>query len=228
MVLASHQPDFFSYMGYYYKIFQSDVFVLSDNVQYSKSGRHNYNIIQTANGPHRFTLPVHREVANLNEIIIEADDRTIEKLLKTLRQEYHKAEHFDDVYPVIEFLFHMIPKARSLAEWNEWCILEFACRFGLSNGRRFLISSNLGLKNRRDKRIIEMCKLLGADTYYSGDGAKDYHIEEDYRKNGIRLVYSDYKPVEYHQIHGQAENMSVLDYVFNCGFEIPRGWERNG
>lgn len=51
LVLASHQPDFFPYMGYFYKMFQSDVFVFSDNVQYSKTGRHNYNEILTANGP---------------------------------------------------------------------------------------------------------------------------------------------------------------------------------
>ena len=37
MILASHQPDFFPWMGYFYKIWQSDAFVFSDNVQYSKS-----------------------------------------------------------------------------------------------------------------------------------------------------------------------------------------------
>ena len=61
LVLASHQPDFFPWMGYFYKIFQSDVFVFSDNVQYSKSGRHNYNQILTATGPMKFTLPITRK-----------------------------------------------------------------------------------------------------------------------------------------------------------------------
>ena len=27
LTLASHQPDFFPWMGYFYKIFQSDIFV---------------------------------------------------------------------------------------------------------------------------------------------------------------------------------------------------------
>ena len=37
MILASHQPDFFPYMGYFYKVFMSDTFVFSDNVQDRKS-----------------------------------------------------------------------------------------------------------------------------------------------------------------------------------------------
>ena len=63
--------------------------------------------------------------------------------------------------------------------------------------------------------------------YVSGSGAKDYHIEEDYERNGIRLVYSDYQPVIYPQVGRPAtENLSVIDYVMNCGFELPRGWKR--
>ena len=72
-----------------------------------------------------------------------------------------------------------------------------------------------------------MCKILGADTYLSGEGAKDYHIEEDYRKNGIRLIYSDYHPVEYPQVKDRsALNLSVIDYVMNCGFALPKEWKR--
>lgn len=77
MILASHQPDFFPYMGYFYKVFMSDTFVFSDNVQFSKRGMHNYNMILTANGPLRFTLPVHYHVENLNEIQVAADEATV-------------------------------------------------------------------------------------------------------------------------------------------------------
>ncbi len=227
MVLASHQPDFFPYMGYFYKVFKSDVFVFSDNVQYSKSGRHNYNEILTAGGARKFTLPIHYKMANLNEIGIAADTRTIEKLVRTLWHEYVKAEHFHETFPVIEELFYLIPKAKNLAEWNEWCLYELFSKFGLSDNRRIYISSQLDIKNRRDARIIELCQMFGCDTYYSGVGAKDYHIEQEYREAGIRLVYSDYEPITYPQVHGSSRNMSVLDYVFNCGFELPRGWTRD-
>ena len=43
MILTSHQPDFLPYMGFFYKTARSDVLVLSDDVQFSKSGMHNWN-----------------------------------------------------------------------------------------------------------------------------------------------------------------------------------------
>lgn len=226
MILASHQPDFFPYMGYFYKMFQSDTFVFSDNVQYSKTGRHNYNEILTANGPMRVTLPIHYHVAPLNEIQIAADDAWVSRTLKTLWMEYKKADCFHEAFPVMEELLAKAKAAENLADFNIACILYLAERFGLDN-RTFILSSELGLKNRRDARIIEMCKLLGDDVYVSGDGAKDYHIEADYRENGIKLRYSDYQPVIYPQAGRPATvNMSVIDYVMNCGFRIPRGWEK--
>ena len=224
MILASHQPDFFPYMGYFYKIFMSDVFVLTDDVQYSKKGRHNYNEILTANGQLKFTLPIHYHVANLNEIKIAADDRTIEKMLKTLMQSYRKAACYKEAFPIIEELLHKAPEAKNLADFNSMCIQRIAVEFGMVD-KFFIHSSLLHLKERKDARIIEMCKRLNADVYISGSGAKDYHIEEDYHRNGIKLVYSDYQPVQYLQIGKQvAENMSVIDYVMNCGFRIPERW----
>lgn len=225
MILASHQPDFFPYMGYFYKVFQSDVFVFSDNVQFSKSGRHNYNEILTCNGPHRFTLPVSQRVANLNEIQIAADDHRISTMLKTLWMEYKKAPAFHEAFPVVEELLMGAPDSENLAAFNHTCITTLCRHFGLHP--EFHLSSELDLKSRRDDRIIEMCKLLGADVYYSGDGAKDYHVEANYVENGIRLVYSDYQPADYPQVGRPATvNMSVIDYVMNCGFVLPRGWEK--
>ena len=228
LVLASHQPDFFPWMGYFYKIFQSDVFVFSDNVQYSKSGRHNYNQILTGNGPMKFTLPIHYHPVNLNELQIAADEYVVEKMLKTIRQEYCKATHYEEAYPVIEELLRLATVAESLADFNMQTILTLCHKFGLYKDRLFYISSNLELQNRKDARIIEMCEYLRASAYYSGVAAKDYHIEEDYRAHGIDLIYSDYEPVVYPQVGKRsAINMCVIDYVMNCGFVLPQEWKRN-
>ena len=229
MVLASHQPDFFPYMGYFYKIWKSDAFVLSDDVQFSKSGMHNYNTIMSANGPQRFTLPVSQHTINLNEIQIRADDRKVEDMLKTLRQNYQKAPHFQETYSLLASLLWLAPISTSLAEFNWVCIQEICSRLGIY--RPFFTSSILKPKGRRDERIIDLCQIVGADTYFSGSGAKDYHIEADYNKAGIELVYSDYCPLEYPQTFcGQkgdagfvAPNLSVIDYLMNCGFKNP--WE---
>lgn len=70
-----------------------------------------------------------------------------------------------------------------------------------------------------------MCERMGADTYYSGTGAKAYHEEARYREKGINLVYSDYEPVVYHQKYEPfLPDMSVIDYIFNEGYRIPEVW----
>ena len=46
MILGSHQPDFAPYPGFFYKLYMSDVFVLSDDVAYSNSEMHKYNYIR--------------------------------------------------------------------------------------------------------------------------------------------------------------------------------------
>ena len=57
MILTSHQPDFLPYMGFFYKTARSDVLVLSDDVQFSKSGMHNLSLIHIWLQDH----PVHKK-----------------------------------------------------------------------------------------------------------------------------------------------------------------------
>lgn len=227
-VLGSHQPDFFPYMGYFYKMFQSDLWVFTDDVLFSKSGRHNYNEILTQSGPRKFTLPIHYHLENLNEIKIAADDKAIEKMLKTLWMEYRRAEYFHQVFPLLEEMIVEAPNCENLAVFNELCIMNIAHQFGLDREMITLVSSrDIPTEQKRDERIVWLCKSLNANVYFSGTGAKDYHIEQLYADSGVKLVYSDYQPVKYRQVGGrEADNMSVIDYVLNCGFNLPRGWKR--
>ena len=227
-VLGSHQPDFFPYMGYFYKIFQSDLWVITDDVLFSKTGRHNYNDIIAQDGRRRFTLPIHYHLEKLNEIEIAADQKTVEKMVKTLWMEYKKADHFHKVFPVIEDLLYEATRGHCLAQYNEICLRRLLTEFGMNRNRVFLLSSqDVPTELRRDERIVWLCQHLHADTYYSGTGAKDYHVEQMYKDGGIELVYTDYQPIKYTQAGGkEVENLSVIDYVLNCGFSLPRGWKK--
>ena len=48
-IFTGHQPNAFPYLGYFYKMYKSDVFVIDDDVQFSSGGYQNYNFIK-ANG----------------------------------------------------------------------------------------------------------------------------------------------------------------------------------
>ena len=45
-VISIHQPNFLPWLGYFYKIYKSDVFVILDNVQFAKNSIANRNRIK--------------------------------------------------------------------------------------------------------------------------------------------------------------------------------------
>ncbi len=57
-VLAAHQPNYMPWLGLFYKLGQADVWVVGDDVQYTRHGLINRNRIRTATGWQWLTVPV--------------------------------------------------------------------------------------------------------------------------------------------------------------------------
>ncbi|MCB5924209.1 WbqC family protein [Clostridium sp. DFI.5.61] len=227
MILTSHQPDFLPYMGFFYKVARSDVLVLSDDVQFSKSGMHNWNRIKTPAGAQKLTIPVHaHHDTPLCRVEIADPGHGIGRAVKTIEQHYRKAApHYGEGAELLEIMqFFSGPGNSWLTEMNENLILHILDRFGIKP-LAILRASALGIQGHKDERIFQMCEETGADTYLSGRGAANYHEPYEYMLHGIDLIYTDYEPVQYQQLYGEfIPNLSVLDYIFNCGYELPRGW----
>lgn len=59
MICSIHQPDFLPYLGYFYKMSRSDVFVFLNDAQYSKADHHEYNEIVKPDGTRvRIKVPI--------------------------------------------------------------------------------------------------------------------------------------------------------------------------
>lgn len=229
MVLASHQPDFLPYMGFFYKAARCDTLVFSDDVLYSKKGMHNWNRIKTPVGSQKLTVPVHsHHDLRLCEITMADIAYGIRGVVKTVDQNYRRAPHYDEGSLILGIMsqFATFPRL-DMVEFNATIIQFIMECFGIKP-RTLLASKYLHLTGRKDERIFQMCEELGADIYLSGTGACDYHQPEEYAAHGIELVYTDYRPVEYPQLYGPfVPNLSVVDYVFNCGFTLPEEWRRD-
>lgn len=228
IVLTSHQPDFLPYMGFFYKAARSDILVFSDDVQFSKKGMHNWNRIKTPDGVRKLTVPVHaHHDTKLRDIPIADQRHSLETVIKTIKQNYRRSPHYEECLVLLDCLsiYANALHTQPMAMLNRCLTLLIMDRFGMNT--RIALASDLGISGHKDDRIFQMCEKLGASTYLSGRGAADYHQSEEYRSRGIDLVYTDYQPFEYPQLYGEfVENLSVIDYVMNCGFELPRGWER--
>ena len=229
MILTSHQPDFLPYMGFFYKVFRSDALILSDDVQFSKKGMHNWNFIKTENGPRKLTIPVYaHHDSELWEIKIAEPEHNIRKVVKTIEHNYRKAPHYEEGAELLDIMqSFMDPEKAWLTDMNTDLIEHILNRFGIKSCIPTVTSSRIGVKGHKDERIFQMCEKMHADSYLSGKGAAAYHNPEEYKRRGIELIYTDYETVQYPQMHeGFIPNLSVLDYIFNCGYELPRGWNK--
>ena len=65
MNIGIHQPDYIPWLGLFYKMYLSDVFIHLDDAQYSNEAAHNFNTIKTANGPLRLKFPVEQHMGDL-------------------------------------------------------------------------------------------------------------------------------------------------------------------
>lgn len=223
MKIAIHQPDYISYLGYFYKIAHADRFVFLDDCQFSNDNMHHWNRIKTPQGECRLKIPVEHRFGDAIDGVRTRDELGWkEKHLKTISMNYSKAPFFDAVFP--EFRDLLMQHYENLADLNVAINSWVARQFGLT--AEFYRSSRMNIATVREERVIDICVALGGDLYISGHGAKAYQVEEHFTARGVQLCYTDYKPIEYPQRWNKQcpflPCMSVLDYLFNCGFD----WER--
>lgn len=224
-VFSGHQPNFLPYMGVFYKMYRSDVFVLDDDVQYSRDGLHNANFIKSNGAKHRLTVPVQYDFGDpINKVRVCYNQPWRVKMLRTLKCSYSKAKHFEEGYEMIER--HLFNAPELLVDLNIGLIREIADRFGF-RGKLVVASETVPTTLKKNERNLYQCLQLGGNVYYSGEGGRAYNDEKLFQSHGVRIAYSDYVPVQYRQVGRPfVENLSVIDYIFNNGFDIPEEWHK--
>lgn len=215
--IAIHQPNYVPWLGYFYKIHMADYFVFLDDAQFSNTGLHNYHFLKSRNGPMRMRIPVIQTMGNkINEVRINNDLDWREKHFNLIKEYYGQADYFEEVFPDFKYLISI--NHRLLVDLNI-SIIKYICK-KLGIETRFINSSDLNISSGKEEKIIDICKKLEGEVYLSGTGARAYQNEESFNRNGIRLKYLEYKVLQYKQQYQDFQsNVSVLDYLANCGYK---------
>jgi len=224
-IISIHQPNFIPWLGYFYKIYTSDVFVILDNVEYQSGNANsitNRTKIKTANGELMINVPVKKNEQSKLIIDMEIDNRQPwkTKMLKTIMFSYTKAPFFKDIFPEFENLLNQ--NWEKLSELNTVLIIFIAEKLQIKT--QIVKASEMSLTDEdRNGRLIEICKKLDGTIYLSGNGAKKYNDENLFHTNNIELRYTEFTPQPYPQLQGEfIKGLSVLDALLNCG------WEKTG
>lgn len=211
-----HQPNFLPWPGYFYKIASVDEFVFLDNVDIeiggSKAITHRTKI-NSLNGPTWLSNPIQKSDSKIIKDLDYVKNDWKEKNLKTIYLNYKKAPFFNEVFPLVEEIFHF--ETYNLSDFNIHSI-KTICDY-LDIKTNFSKASELGLTDMdRNGRIIEICKSRNCEVYFSGKGAVNYHDESLFEANHVTIKYTDFSPKTYNQIHGDfAPGLSIIDLLFN-------------
>ena len=221
-ICAIHQPKFFPWLGYFYKIAKSDVFVILDTVDIevgTASAITNRTRIKTTAGEQWITIPIKKGVSKvIKDIAIDNTKRWRETMLKTIFLQYKKSQNFNQFYPIVEELLNY--QTDSLSEFNVNIIERMSRYMGLKT-EIILASDMRNLSDDRNMRLIDICRQNGCDIYLSGNGGRKYHDEQLFIDNGVSVKYTDFVHPEYRQLHGDfVKGLSALDYIFNDGAEL--------
>lgn len=222
--MAIHQPTFFPWLGYFDKIARADVFVVLDHVQFPKSRPGSWmNRVQLPSQGRAlwFTVPVERAfegVRRIDEIRIDARAPWRRRLLQWLRTTYGRAPAFDEVFPVVVPLVEH--PAALLADYNLHAIGAIGRRLGLATDH-LVRSSTLGVEGRKTELLVAIVRCVGGTTYLAGGGAGGYQEDERFADAGLEVQYQRFVHPVYaqHGVTAFLPGLSVLDALFNCGFE---------
>ena len=217
-IVAIHQPQYLPWLGYFDKVAKCDIFCLLDTVQYKKNEFQNRNRIRTSQGWQWLTVPVtYRFPQRINEVGVNKTVGWQRKHLQAIKTHYGKAPHFAAYIQRFEkFYQHSYDL---LLEVNLASVRLHLELLGLE--RELVLASSLQVEAEDPTtRLVEICRVLGGDTYLSGrDGAR-YMDESIFRRKEIQVIYQDFQHPKYPQCYGPFEpNLSVVDLLFNCGPE---------
>jgi hypothetical protein len=190
MKLAIMQPYFFPYIGYFQLIESVDVFIIYDNIKYTKKGWINRNRILRDGADSVFTVPLRKDSDLLdvrNRVL--ADDFDRGKLANQLREAYRRAPHFQEAFPVVEKA--VMSPVRNLFEYIHGSVLE-VCRY-LGIGARILPSSTIDVDVdvtlKGDQRVLALCKATGASVYVNAIGGQKLYSREEFSVRGVELKF---------------------------------------
>jgi hypothetical protein len=116
------------------------------------------------------------------------DSRWRTKILGTLQHNYSKAPMFDEIYRLVEGVIAnesmnlSTVAAQSITKVFEYLDMEIDTIHSSVE-----LSESVDL--RKEKRLIKICKDLGAETYINAIGGRSLYTKEQFAEHDINLLF---------------------------------------
>jgi len=214
MTIGIMQPYFMPYIGYFQLMKAVDKYIIYDDVNYIKGGwvSRNYLLINGEKKMYTITLKEASPNKLFNEIEIKDD---FKKLMKTLQLNYSKSVNFKETMVLMERIISFPNKQLSQFIANSFQeILNY-----LSIDTELILSSNIYKNNtlKGQEKVLNICNILGANTYYNAVGGQELYSKEKFKESGIMLNFIETMIQPYPQPHTRSfvPSLSMIDVLMN-------------
>ena len=210
------QSNFLPWRGYFDFIRETDLFIIHDDLQYTKGDWRNRNKIKTPRGIEWITVPVHYQHTSqfIEETPVDYSTPWVQKMLNRIRESYRHAPCFEPYFSELADL--LIQPAASISDLNLRLINWVCTKFEIDTPIK--MSRDYNPQGAKTGRLIGILQQVRATTYLSGSAAKAYLLPELFKQAGIQLEYKQYEYPEYDQLYPPFESkVSVIDVLFMKG-----------
>ena len=195
MTIAIHQPNYFPWLGFFFKLHFCDVFVFHDVVALSRRTYARRTRILKDKGREDtrwLTVPLLHHASDTPMCRIEVDHGQDwqQAHLNKIANAYRGSRYFDQVFPWIQEVLEGTREHGLLTEINRSIVLKVAELLELEATYRE--SSEISTDSKGAQLNIELVRALGGETYLSGIGARQYQSKDQFVAAGIELVYHDF------------------------------------
>jgi hypothetical protein len=221
-VTAIMQPYFLPYIGYFQLIAAVDLFVVYDNIKYTKKGWINRNRLLCDGKDVMFSLPLKGDSDHLD--IRErrlATDFNGDKIINQMASAYRKAPQFEPTFPLIERILRQ--KEENLFQFLHHSIVLVCRHIGIATEIR--VSSDIPIDHalRNQDKVLALCEAVDTRTYVNAIGGVDLYSKEDFCAHRIELKFIRSKPFAYRQFGNDfVPWLSIVDVLMFNSLETVR------
>ena len=211
--VAIMQPYFLPYIGYFQLISAADVFVVYDNIKYTKKGWINRNRMLLNGCDVTFTLPLRKDSDSLDVVLRElAADFERDKLLNRFREAYRHAPYFSQTFPLLERIMNF--KERNLFDYILNSIIEMCAHLCIRCEIRASSAIAIDHQVKAQDKVLALCKALSADRYVNAIGGMEMYSKEEFSTVGIALNFIKSHACEYKQFGKEfVPGLSIVDVL---------------
>ena len=213
MRVAIMQPYFLPYIGYFQLIDAVDLFILYDNIKYTKKGWINRNRMLQNGKDVMFSLSLERASDLLNVCARElASEFNRIKMLNQISGSYRRAPCFAETYQLIEKI--VMYEEQNLFKFIKNSITEICERLDITTKIQTSSSVSIDHNLKGQDKVLTLCKAIGASTYINAIGGIELYSKDAFSTRGIELKFIQSRPLEYAQFDNAfVPSLSVLDVM---------------